>query len=126
MFIRNRPLRTAWMSDVPAMTESMFNTVTDPLKAAGIGDPAGMGDLDPTALVAVVESAHRLESVLLARRFTAMAALPWYRATAAERADTEHGYAVVDGFELAAAMNLSPMAASTTAVDRYRSACLRC
>jgi hypothetical protein len=59
MFIHIQALRTEWMSDVPAMTESMFDTVTDPLKTAGIGDHAGM-DLDPTTSVAVVESAYRL------------------------------------------------------------------
>ncbi len=74
-------------------------------------------DLDPTALVAVVESTHRDESVLVAKRMAAVAALLRYRIAAAESAAKEHEYAEIDGFErtaaeLSAAMNLSPVAAN--------------
>ncbi|ORW09067.1 HNH endonuclease signature motif containing protein [Mycobacterium kyorinense] len=82
-----------------------------------IPDPAGMRALDPAALVSVVESSHRLESMLVARRLAAVAALLRYRVAAAAEAEDRRGYAVIDGFEqtageVAAAMNLSAMAAS--------------
>lgn len=72
---------------------------------------------NPNALVAEIESTHRQESVLVARRMAAVAALLRHRVAAAERAERRRGYAVIDGFEqtaaeVAAAMNLSPMAAS--------------
>jgi hypothetical protein len=72
---------------------------------------------DPAALVATIESGHREESVLVARRMAAVAALLRHRVAATERAEEQRGYAVVDGFEqttaeVAAAMNLSPAAAS--------------
>jgi Domain of unknown function (DUF222) len=68
-------------------------------------------------LVAAVEASYRLESMLMARRLAAVAGLLRQRVASAERAEREHGYAVIDGFEqttaeVAAAMNLSPMAAS--------------
>jgi hypothetical protein len=78
-------------------------------------------DLDPAALVAVVESSHRQESVLMARRWAAVAGLLQHRVLAAvERA--EHGYAVIDPFqqtaaEVAAAMNLAPVAAGYVVCD---------
>ncbi len=72
--------------------------------------------LDPSALVAVVESTHRQESVLVARRLAAVAALLRHRVAAAERSERGRGYAEIDGCEqtaaeVAAAMNLSPVAA---------------
>ena len=77
---------------------------------------------DPATLVAVVESIHRQESVLVARRMAAVAALLRHRVAAAERAEHRQGYAVIGGFEqttaeVAAAMNLSPMAASYLVSD---------
>jgi hypothetical protein len=81
-----------------------------------------MRDLDPSALVAVVESTHRQESVLVARRLAAVAALLGHRvAAAAERAE-RGGYAEIDPYqqtvaEVAAAMNLSPRAASFMVSD---------
>jgi hypothetical protein len=77
---------------------------------------------DPAALVAVVESTHRQESVLVAQRMAAVAALLRHRVAATERAEHRRGYAVIDGFEqttaeVAAAMNLSPMAASYLVSD---------
>jgi hypothetical protein len=71
----------------------------------------------PDDLVAEIESTHRQESVLVARRMAAVAALLRHRLAATERAEHRRGYAVVDGFEqtaaeVSAAMNLSPMAAS--------------
>ena len=80
-----------------------------------------LSDLDPAALVGVVESTYRQESVLMARRWAAVAGLLQHRLlSAVERA--EHGYAVIDPFqqtaaEVAAAMNLSPMAASYVVSD---------
>ena len=76
-----------------------------------------MHDLDLSALVAEVESTHRQESVLVARRMAVVAALLRHRVAAAERAEQQREYAVIDGFEqttaeVAAAMNLSPAAAS--------------
>lgn len=70
---------------------------------------------DPAALVAVIESTHREESRLVARRLAAVAALLRHRVATAEQADQE--YAAIDGFEqtaaeVAAAMNLSAMGAS--------------
>jgi hypothetical protein len=105
------------MSVGPPRIEIMFDTVIDPLAEAGVGDPAGMRQLDPSALVKAVVSSHRLESMLVARRLAAVAALLAGRVAAAEQADSRRGYAVIDGFEqttaeVAAAMNLSPMAAS--------------
>jgi hypothetical protein len=72
---------------------------------------------DPDDLIAEIESTHRQESMLVARRMAAVAALLRHRLAGAERAEHRRGYAVVDGFEqtaaeVAAAMNLSPMAAS--------------
>lgn len=70
---------------------------------------------DPSALLEVIESTHREESILVARRLAAVAALLRHRVSVAERPDRE--YAEIDGFEqtaaeVAAAMNLSPMGAS--------------
>jgi Domain of unknown function (DUF222) len=78
--------------------------------------------LDPSALVGVVESVHRQESVLVARRLAAVAALLGYRTAAFERAESRDAHAVVDPFEqtaaeVAAAMNLSPLAAGYEVSD---------
>ena len=72
---------------------------------------------DPTSLIAVIESTHRQESMLVAGRLSAVAALLRHRVAAAERPERPREYAAIDGFEqtaaeVAAAMNLSPMAAS--------------
>ncbi len=77
-------------------------------------DLQGLGS---AALVGVVESTHRQESMLVARRMAAVAALLRNRRAAAERAEQRDGYAGIDGFdqtkaEVAAAMNVSPLAAS--------------
>jgi hypothetical protein len=76
----------------------------------------------PEALLAVVESTHRQESELMARRMAAIAALLRHRVAAARRSEAQHGYAMVDGHEqtaaeVAAAMNLSPMAARFLLVE---------
>ncbi len=99
-----------------AKIERMFED-GDPLAAAGVRGTADLAGLQPAGLVAAVEASYRLESVLVARRLAAVAQLLRRRATAVERAEREHGYAVIDGFEqttaeVAAAMNLSPTAAS--------------
>ncbi|MEZ0353601.1 HNH endonuclease signature motif containing protein [Mycobacterium sp. pR1184] len=72
---------------------------------------------DPGDLVTEIESTHRQESMLVARRMAAVAALLRHRVAATEQTERRRGYAVIDGFErtaaeVAAAMNLSPMAAS--------------
>ncbi|OBH03532.1 HNH endonuclease signature motif containing protein [Mycobacterium sp. E3247] len=71
----------------------------------------------PASLVELIESTHRQESVLVARRLAAVAALLRHRVAAAERPERPREYAAIDGFEqaaaeVAAAMNLSPVAAS--------------
>ncbi len=83
----------------------------------GVPDPVAVRDLEPAALVVAIESTHRQESVLVGRRMAAVAALLRHRVAATERAEHQRGYAVIDGFEqttaeVAAAMNLSPAAAS--------------
>lgn len=85
-------------------------------------NPAAVGELAPDALIAVVESTYRQESVLVARRMAAIAALLGDRMEAAERAVRQHGYAVISPYEqtsaeVAAAMNLSPMAAGYLVSD---------
>ncbi|BBZ72281.1 HNH endonuclease signature motif containing protein [Mycobacterium paraseoulense] len=72
---------------------------------------------DPASLVQVIESTHRREAELVARRLAAVAALLRHRAAAAERPERPREYAAIDAFEqtaaeVAAAMNLSPVAAS--------------
>ncbi|OBI44741.1 HNH nuclease [Mycobacterium kyorinense] len=76
-----------------------------------------MADLDPSQLVAAVESSYRLESILVARRLAAVGALLRHRVAASQRAESARGYAVIDGYEqttaeVAATMNLSPAGAS--------------
>ncbi|MDA3638050.1 HNH endonuclease signature motif containing protein [Mycobacterium xenopi] len=76
-----------------------------------------MSALDPGDLVEAIGSSHRLESMLVARRLAAVAALLCHRLAAAQNVNAERGYAAIDGFdqataEIAAAMNLSPTAAS--------------
>lgn len=87
--------------------ESMFDTTAD---------------LDPADLIAAIGSTHRQESILVARRMAAVAALLRQRTASAERAERRPGYSDVDGFdqtkaEVAAAMNLSPLAASYLVLD---------
>jgi hypothetical protein len=81
-----------------------------------------LSDLDPAALVAAVEATHREESVVVARRMAAVAALLRHRVAAAERAEEQCGYAEIDGFEqtaaeVAAVMNLSVVAAHYVVSD---------
>jgi hypothetical protein len=76
-----------------------------------------MFDRSPDALLTVVEDSHREESRLIARRLQAVADLLWTRTGQAEGVDGDPGYALVTGFartsaEVAAAMNLTPAAAS--------------
>jgi hypothetical protein len=78
--------------------------------------------LEPAGLVAVVESTHRQESMLVARRMAAVAALLRNRVAVAQRRDGEPGYCSIDGFdqtaaEVAAVMNLSAMAAGYLVSD---------
>ena len=70
----------------------------------------------PAELIAVVEDSYRQESRLMARKFAAIAALLWHRMEEYET-DPDPAYATITGFqrtaaEVAAAMNLSPRAAS--------------
>jgi Domain of unknown function (DUF222) len=76
----------------------------------------------PATLVATIESTHRQESILVARRLAAVAALLRHRVAASEQAEPRRGYAAIDGFEqasaeVAAAMNLSAIAASYVVSD---------
>ncbi|OJZ75670.1 HNH nuclease [Mycobacterium paraffinicum] len=73
--------------------------------------------VDPASLVELIEVTHRQESMLVARRMAAVAALLRHRTAAAERPERPREYAEIDGFEqtaaeVAAAMNLSPVGAS--------------
>jgi hypothetical protein len=102
-------LRTLWpksLSVHPSIIEHMFEELED---------------LDPAALVGVVESVHQQESAFVARRLAAVAALLQHRLAAAAEG-VEQGYAVIDPFqqtaaEVAAAMNLSAMAAAYVVSD---------
>lgn len=80
-----------------------------------------LAELDPTALVGVIDSTHRQESAVVARRMAAVATLLGHRiATAAEC--VEQAFAVIDPYvqtaaEVAAAMNLSALAAGFVVSD---------
>lgn len=92
-------LRPRKLSEPPSIIEHMFELI------------------DPHQLVTEIESTYRQESVLMARRMAAVAALLRHRVAATERAEHRRGYEVIDGFErttaeVAAVMNLSPAAAS--------------
>ena len=94
------------LSPGTAIIESMFDT---------------MRELDPAALVAEIESTHRQESVLIARRMAAVAALLRHR-DATLGPSISQGFGLIGGFEqtsaeVAAAMNLSPMAAGFVVAD---------
>jgi Domain of unknown function (DUF222) len=87
-----------------------------------VPDPATIRDLEPDALIAVVESTHRQESVLVARRLTAVAELLQHRIAAAARAEEQCAYSSIEPYEqtaaeVAAAMNLSQMAAGFVVSD---------
>ena len=81
----------------------------------------------PDFLIGAIEARQRQESVLMAQRLAAIAALLWLRISQAEEADPDPGYTMITGFartsaEVSAAMNLSPMGANhlvaqTEAVD---------
>ncbi|EUA23851.1 hypothetical protein I553_5808 [Mycobacterium xenopi 4042] len=71
----HEPPRSTSPSVQPPIVETMFDTATDPLEAAGVGEPAATATLQASALVEVIGSAHRLESILVARRLAAVAAL---------------------------------------------------
>jgi hypothetical protein len=71
----------------------------------------------PGDLVEAIAESQRQESVLVARRLAAVAELLGQRTAEAEAEDPDPGYMIITGFqrttaEVAAAMNLSPMAAS--------------
>jgi hypothetical protein len=79
-------------------------------------------DLDPPALVGMVESTHRQESMLVTRRLAAVAALLQHRLLAAAEREERGGFAEIDPFqqtaaEVAAASNLSAMAAGYMVSD---------
>ncbi|BBZ37278.1 HNH endonuclease signature motif containing protein [Mycobacterium conspicuum] len=81
-----------------------------------------MRELDPARLVGLVDSTHREESLLVARRLAAVAALLGHRVARAVDLAERGGYAEIDPYqqttaEVAAAMNLSPMAASFVVSD---------
>ena len=54
-------------------------------------------ELDPAALVAVVESTHRQESILIARRMAAVAALLRHREASLGRSHSQ-GFGLIGGF----------------------------
>lgn len=71
----------------------------------------------PDVLLEEIVSAHKEESMLMARRMGAIADLLSVRTDEAENADPDPGYAIITGFartcaEVGAAMNMAPMAAS--------------
>jgi hypothetical protein len=73
--------------------------------------------LAPTELVLAIADSQRQESTLMARRMVAIADLLGQRTAEVEAEDPDPGYMVITGFqrttaEVAAAMNLSPGAAS--------------
>ena len=71
----------------------------------------------PTELVLAIADSHRQESMVVSKRLAAVAELLAQRTAEVEDEDPDPGYMIVTGFhrataEVAAAMNLSPMAAS--------------
>jgi hypothetical protein len=71
----------------------------------------------PDVLIGEIESTHREESMLMARRMGSIADLLALRTDEAEAADPDPGYAMITGFartcaEVGAAMNMAPMTAS--------------
>jgi len=71
----------------------------------------------PDSLISEIESTHREESTLMARRMAAIADLLAHRTAEAEEADPDPGYSMITGFartsaEVGAAMNMAPMVAS--------------
>jgi hypothetical protein len=74
-------------------------------------------DLAPTELVVAIADLQRQESMLVARRMSAVAELLAQRTVEVYNEDPDPGYMIITGFqrtsaEVAAAMNLSPAAAS--------------
>jgi hypothetical protein len=74
-------------------------------------------DSSPDVLIGEIEASQRQESVLMAHRLAAIAALLWHRIGEAEDADPDPGYSMISGFarttaEVSAAMNMSPMGAN--------------
>jgi hypothetical protein len=74
-------------------------------------------DSEPDILISEIEASQRQESVLMAHRLAAIAALLWRRIGEAEDADPDPGYSMISGFarttaEVSAAMNMSPMGAN--------------
>jgi hypothetical protein len=74
-------------------------------------------DSEPDVLISEIEASQRQESVLMAHRLAAIAALLWHRIGEAEDADPDPGYSMISGFarttaEVSAAMNMSPMGAN--------------
>ena len=75
-------------------------------------------NLSATELVMAIADSQRQESMLMARRMSAVAELLTLRTAQIEDEDPDPGYMVITGFqrttaEVAAAMNLSPSAASS-------------
>ena len=88
----------------------------------GLSDPCRRFErmfeyMAPTELVVAIADSVRQESMLMARRMTAVAELLALRTEEVETEDADPGYMFVTGFqrtsaEVAAAMNLSPAAAT--------------
>jgi Domain of unknown function (DUF222) len=74
------------------------------------------GTATPDALVGEIEASHRQESVMMAHRCAAIAALLAVRTAEAEGVDPDPGWSMITGFarttaEVSAAMNMSPKGA---------------
>jgi hypothetical protein len=94
----------------------MFDTAVNGCSAAGLVDPASVAELEPGQLGQLISASHRVESVLIARRLAAIAALLRQR-SAADHTEADPEHAAITGYEqtcaeVSALMNLSPVSAS--------------
>jgi hypothetical protein len=101
---------------VSGTVEHMFDTAVSALGAAGVVTPERAADLPPDQLADVIACGQRLESVLMARKLAAVAALLNAR-SAAEQDNPERQYDIVDGYEqtsaeVSALLNISATSAS--------------
>jgi len=93
----------------------MFEHLRSALGDAGIMEPERSADQAPEGLIEAIGTTRRLESVLMARRLAAVAVLLKHR-SAAEQADPERQFNVVDGYEqtcaeVSAVLNISATSA---------------
>ncbi len=93
----------------------MFETLTGDAGAADMFGPTASADLPPAGLTELIATAHRMESVLVARRLGAIAALLRHHG-GADRCEFEQDHEAITGYEqtcaqVSALMNLAPAAA---------------